>query len=97
MQTDIDRYAEYPKLRDLVAAKDAQVRMFATPPYFMKVRYQCQLLVENVLQPVICCVCSSHIRSKSPWQRLAHHTQPATSANAALSVAGRPEDVEARR
>ncbi len=37
VQTDVDRYAEYPKLRDLVAAKDAQVQMFATPPYFMKV------------------------------------------------------------
>lgn len=38
MQTDKDRFSEYPKLRDLVAAKDDQVKRFATPPMFLKVR-----------------------------------------------------------
>ena len=37
-QADKDRFAEYPKLRDLVAAKDEQVKRFATPPMFLKVR-----------------------------------------------------------
>lgn len=38
MQSDKDRYSEYPKLRDLIGAKDEQVRLYATPPYFLKVR-----------------------------------------------------------
>lgn len=37
VQTDKDRFSEYPKLRDLVAAKDEQVKRFATPPMFLKV------------------------------------------------------------
>jgi hypothetical protein len=37
LQADKDRFAEYPKLRDLVAAKDDQVKRFATPPMFLKV------------------------------------------------------------
>lgn len=43
-QADKDRFAEYPKLRDLVAAKDEQVKRFATPPMFLKVCPRSHLL-----------------------------------------------------
>ena len=57
LQTDKDRFSEYPKLRDLVNAKDDQVKCFATPPTFLKVRSSelpCRRLQAKVCPHPVC-------------------------------------------
>ena len=37
--TQVDRYEEYPKMRELIHRKDSLVAQRATPAYFMQVFY----------------------------------------------------------
>ncbi len=69
-QTDVDRYAEYPKLRDLVAAKDEQVRRYATPPYLLKVRLSTAVvsLVRGALQGAISNTPRAPREHRTSWQ-----------------------------
>ena len=37
LHAQLDRYEEYPKMRELIQRKDDLVAQRATPPYFLKV------------------------------------------------------------
>ncbi len=37
MRTQMDRYEEYPKMRELIQRKDDLVAQKATPPYYLNV------------------------------------------------------------
>lgn len=41
MGVQVDRYEEYPKMRELIQRKDDLVAQRATPPYYLNVSYPC--------------------------------------------------------
>lgn len=54
-----DRYAEYPKLKELVERKDGLIAARATPPFFLKVGLLHCLRQHGTTQHLHCCGCTS--------------------------------------
>lgn len=51
MGIQVDRYEEYPKMRELIQRKDDLVAQRATPPYYLNVSYLLFGKQPSILEP----------------------------------------------